>query len=90
MSHTLRQKEKLLARVRRIRGQMEGIERALEGGSACGEVLRQLASARGAMAGLSAELMADHLQEHVVDAATDAERRAGSQELLEVIRTYMK
>lgn len=90
MSHTLRQKDKLLAGVRRIKGQMEGIERALEGGSACGEVLRQLASARGAMAGLTAELMADHLQEHVVEAATEAERRAGGQEMLDVIRSYMK
>ena len=45
MSHTRGQKDKLIARVRRIKGQMEGIERALEGDAACAEVLRQLASA---------------------------------------------
>lgn len=43
MAHTIRQKEKLIARVRRIRGQLEGLERALEAEAACGEVLRQLA-----------------------------------------------
>lgn len=90
MSHTIRQKAKLVARVRRIKGQLEGIERALEAETACAEVLRQLASARGAMSGLTAALMAEHLQEHVVDAHTEAERRAGGQELLEVIRAYMK
>ena len=90
MSHTIRQKDKLIARVRRIKGQMEGIERALESGSACGEVLRQLASARGAMNGLTAELMEDHLQEHVVHAQSEKERESGGQEMVEVIRAYLK
>lgn len=90
MSHTIRQKEKLIARVRRIKGQLEGIERALESEAACAEVLRQLASARGAMNGLTGELMEGHLQEHVVDAKTDAERRMGGQEMIEVIKAYLK
>jgi DNA-binding FrmR family transcriptional regulator len=90
MSHTVRHKEKLVARVRRIKGQMEGIERALESEASCGEVLRQLASARGAMNGLTAELMEDHLQEHVVQAATQQKRQLGGQEMAEVIRAYLK
>ncbi|RRH99715.1 metal/formaldehyde-sensitive transcriptional repressor [Mesorhizobium tamadayense] len=90
MSHTVRQKEKLIARVRRIRGQMEGIERALDTEAACAEVLRQLASVRGAMNGLTAEVMEDHLRQHVLAAETDAARRDGGEELVEVIRTYMK
>ncbi|RWP64437.1 metal/formaldehyde-sensitive transcriptional repressor [Mesorhizobium sp.] len=90
MSHTVRQKEKLIARVRRIRGQMEGIERALESEATCAEVLRQIASARGAMNGLTAEVMEDHLRQHVLAAETDAARREGGEELVEVIRTYMK
>ena len=53
MSHAIRDKTKLIARVRRIKGQMEGVERALEAEAACGEVLRQLASIRGAMTGLN-------------------------------------
>ncbi|WP_394886215.1 metal/formaldehyde-sensitive transcriptional repressor [Mesorhizobium sp. AaZ16] len=90
MSHTVRQKEKLIARVRRIRGQMEGIERALEAEAACAEVLRQIASVRGAMSGLTAEVMEDHLRQHVLAAETDAARREGGEELVDVIRTYMK
>lgn len=90
MAHTVRQKGKIIARVRRIKGQMEGIERALETGAACGEVLRQLASARGAMNGLTAELMEDHLQEHVVHAKSELERQSGGQEMVDVIRAYLK
>ena len=90
MSHTIHQKEKLIARVRRLKGQMEGIERALEGEAGCGEILRQLASVRGALAGLTAEVMEDHLRHHVVEAETEAGRRHGAEELIEVIRAYLK
>lgn len=90
MSHTIRQKDKLVARVRRIKGQLEGIERALGEQAACAEILRQLASARGALNGLTAELIEDHLLEHVLDVASEAERRAGARELIDVVRAYVK
>jgi DNA-binding FrmR family transcriptional regulator len=90
MSHTSRQKDKLIARVRRIKGQMEGIERALEGDAACIEVLRQIASVRGAVNGLTAEVMEDHLQGHVLEAPSEEARRQGGEDMIEVIRAYMK
>ncbi|MCV2216756.1 metal/formaldehyde-sensitive transcriptional repressor [Thauera sp. Sel9] len=90
MSHTIRQKEKLIARIRRIKGQLDGVERALEAEASCGEVLRQLASARGALTGLTAEVMEGHLQEHVIEPASEDERRVGGQEMIDVIRTYLK
>lgn len=90
MSHTIRQKEKLIARVRRLKGQLEGIERALEAEAPCAEVLRQLASVRGAMSGLTAEVMEDHLREHVLAAKTESDRHQGGEELIEVMRTYLK
>jgi len=90
--HTIRQKRKLLARVRRLRGQVEAIERALESESGCEEVMHLIAGARGAMAGLMAEVVEDHVQSHLVD----AERHPGAlnaeaaEQLLDVIRTYLK
>ena len=90
MSHTSREKAKLIARVRRIKGQLEGIERALEADAACVEVLRQIASVRGAVNGLTAEVMEDHLREHVLAAETDKERYQGGEDMIEVIRAYMK
>ncbi len=91
MSHTAREKAKLLARVRRIRGQVEAIERALEAEAGCAEVLHLLAASRGAMNGLMAEVIEDHVREHVAARdLTDAERGEGADELLEVIRAYLK
>jgi len=92
MSHTIRDKNKLLARVRRIKGQVEAIERALDAERECEEVLHLIAGARGAMAGLMAEVVEDHVREHLVD----AEKHPGAlnseavEQLLEVVRTYMK
>ena len=69
MSHTIRNQAKLIARVRRLKGQMEAIERALEAQQPCGDILNLVASVRGAVQGLTAELIEDHLREHVAGAA---------------------
>ncbi|THC44501.1 metal/formaldehyde-sensitive transcriptional repressor [Massilia sp. Mn16-1_5] len=91
MSHTAREKAKLLARVRRIRGQVEAIERALESEAGCSEVLHLLAASRGAMNGLMAEVLEDHVREHVAAGdLSEAARTEGADELLAVIRAYLK
>jgi DNA-binding FrmR family transcriptional regulator len=92
MSHTIKEKSKLLARVRRIKGQVEAVERALEAELGCADVLMLVASVRGAVNGLTVELMEDHIRNHVVDPAheSDPERAKGAAELIEVVRTYLK
>ncbi|GGC61044.1 metal/formaldehyde-sensitive transcriptional repressor [Chelatococcus reniformis] len=90
MGHMLREKPKLLARVRRLKGQMEAIERALEAEAPCAEVLNLVASVRGAVNGLTAELIEDHLRAHVVEAADAEAWRAGAEELIAVVRTYLR
>lgn len=90
MSHTVRDKAKLLARVRRMKGQMEAVERALEAEAPCGDVLQQLASIRGALAGLTGEVIEGHLHEHVVHAESEAEREKAATELADVLRTYIR
>jgi DNA-binding FrmR family transcriptional regulator len=92
MSHTVHEKQKLQARVRRIKGQVEAIERALDSESGCDQVLHLIAGTRGALAGLMAEVVEDHVRTHLVDAekypeALDAD---AAEQLLEVIRTYLK
>lgn len=92
MGHTIREKTKLLGRVRRIRGQVEALERALEAGQGCSEILHQIAAARGAMNGLMAEVLADHIRAHIANpaVASDAERSAAADDLIDVIRSYLK
>ena len=92
MSHTVREKAKLLARVRRIRGQVEALERALAAEKGCAEVLHQIAAVRGAMNGLMAEVIEDHIHTHIASPAiaSDAERSKGADELIDVVRAYLK
>ncbi len=90
--HTIREKKKLLARVRRMKGQLEAIERALEGEAGCEQVLHLIAGVRGAMAGLMAEVVEDHVRTHLVDAEKHprALNTEAADQLMDVIRTYLK
>jgi DNA-binding FrmR family transcriptional regulator len=90
--HTVKDKAKLVARVRRIKGQAEALERALEAELGCTDVLMLVASMRGAVNSLTAEVMEDHIRHHVVNPDTDSdpERAKGAAELIEVVRTYLK
>ena len=91
MSHTAREKTKLLNRVRRIRGQLEAVERALDTETGCSEILHLLAAARGGMNGLMAEVIEDHIREHVASPSLrDDERTQGADELVDVVRSYLK
>jgi DNA-binding FrmR family transcriptional regulator len=92
MSHPPESKTKLIARVMRIKGQVEAVERALKADVGCADVLMLVASLRGAVHGLSAQVMEEHIRFHVVNPDTDRDRaRAkGAAELIEVVRTYLK
>ena len=92
MTHTVREKHKLLARVRRLRGQIEAVERALDEEADCGQVMHLIAGARGAMAGLMAEVVEDHVRTHLIDTETQpgALNTEAVEQLLEVVRTYLK
>lgn len=92
MTHTIQRKQKLLTRVRRIRGQVEAIERALDGEAGCEQVMHLIAGARGAMAGLMAEVVEDHVLTHLVDAKKHpgALKTEAAEHLLDVVRTYLK
>ena len=90
MSHTKREKEKLLNRVRRIRGQVEAIERALDDEKGCAIVLHLIVGARGAMNSLMTEVIEDHIRLHVVDPTKDSERSRGAEELIEAVQAYLK
>ena len=92
MTHTIREKKKLLARVGRIRGQIEAIERALNDEAGCERIMHMIAGVRGSIAGLMAEVVEDHVRTHLVDpdknpGALNAE---AANQLIEVVHTYLK
>jgi FrmR/RcnR family transcriptional regulator, repressor of frmRAB operon len=91
MSHTIREKRRLLDRVRRIRGQIEAIERALNEDAGCEVVMHLIAGVRGATSGLMAEVVEDHVRTHL----TDVDRKRGdgasaADELVDVVHAYLK
>jgi DNA-binding FrmR family transcriptional regulator len=91
MAHTTRDKKKLLDRIRRIRGQVEAIEKALEQDQECAVILQTLAACRGAINGLMGEVIEGHIRFHVVDHDHEtAEQAQAVAELIDVVRTYLK
>lgn len=81
----------LIARVRRIAGQLNAVERELAAQAPCATVLHRVAAVRGAVNGLMDEIIAEHLEEHVARSGlTDEERAQGAEDLLAVIRRYSK
>ncbi len=92
MSHTIRDKSRLLKRVKRIRGQIEAVERALEQEIGCNDVMQLIAAARGAMNGLMAEVVEDHVRMHVLDprCGPGVEQAQAAEELIDVVRSYLK
>jgi DNA-binding FrmR family transcriptional regulator len=92
MTHTIKEKEKLILRVRRIRGQIEGVERALTSEQDCSDILQLITAARGAMNGLMSELLEDHVRFHVLDPKRKptSKQALAADELVEIVKSYLK
>ena len=91
MPHSPHEKKRVLTRVRRIRGQAEALERALQAGADCGAVLQQIAAISGAVNGLMSEVMEAHIREEFGQpAASDQQRRARVDEMTGLVRSYLK
>jgi FrmR/RcnR family transcriptional regulator, repressor of frmRAB operon len=90
--HTLEEKTKLLQRVRRLGGQVDAIERALEADEDCAEVMQLTVSVRGAANSLMAELLEDHIRMHVSDPTRDRdrERARAAKHLIDVVHAYLR
>jgi DNA-binding FrmR family transcriptional regulator len=91
MSHTQREKQKLLNRIRRVRGQLEAVERALDQEAGCSAVLQQVTACRGALDGLIAEVVEGYIREHLVDPrlARSDPRAQAAEELVGIVHSYL-
>jgi DNA-binding FrmR family transcriptional regulator len=91
MPHTIKDKKQLLIRVRRIKGQAEALERALEQETECSAILQQIAAIRGAVNGLMAEVLEGHIREHLgADAVAPEQRGEDIEQVVSVLRSYLK
>ena len=91
MPHSPEEKKRVLTRVRRMRGQLDALERALGAGADCGPVLQQLAALRGAVNGVMSGVLESHLREELGQPADSPEqRRASVDDAVALVRTYLK
>jgi DNA-binding FrmR family transcriptional regulator len=92
MAHTTADKKKLLDRVRRIKGQVDAIEKALEQEKDCSDILHHLAGCRGAMNGLMAEVVEGHIRSHILSPgnASREEQTKAAQDLIDLVKSYLK
>ena len=93
MTHTTQEKEKrkLLIRFRRIRGQIDAVERRIQEDANCAAILQQATACRGALDGFIAEVVEDHILEHMIDPALprDDPRAQAAEELVEIVHSYL-
>lgn len=91
MGHTIHEKKRLLTRIRRIKGQAEALEKALEQETECIAVLQQIAAIRGAVNGLMTEVLEGHIREHLgPDAISPDQRKEDVEQVVSVLRSYLK
>ena len=85
-----RERKKLLNRVKRMRGQLDALERSLAEDRDCTDVLLLLATIRGGINSLMAEVLEDHIRLHLLaDDRKPATPELG-EELIDLVRAYLK
>jgi DNA-binding FrmR family transcriptional regulator len=91
MSHIDKEKQKLVARIKRIRGQVDSIERSLTAGDDCADVLMLLANVRGGINSLMAEVLEDHIRLHLLPTDKSvAQPQELAEDMIDLVRAYLK
>ena len=91
MSHIVKEKQKLVARIKRIRGQVDAIERSLTTGDDCADVLMLLANIRGGVNSLMAEVLEDHIRLHMLTPEKNSMPSTElAEDLIDLVRAYLK
>jgi DNA-binding FrmR family transcriptional regulator len=92
MGHVAKNQDKLLNRVKRLRGQIEAIQRSVEANDECVRVLQQATACRGALDGFIVEMIEGHIREHVIDPkrGSDTPQAMAADELIAIVHQYLR
>lgn len=90
MAHTIANKEKLILRVKKIKGQLNSIEKALEEEKDCFKILQQISASRGAIQSLMSEVLDGHIKEHLGNHVSEEQREQEIANLASLLKTYLK
>ncbi len=90
MSHTIANKDKILLRIKKIKGQLNSIEKSLEKEIDCFKVLQQISASRGAIQSLLNEVLEGYIKEHLGNAISNEQREQEIANLITILKTYLK
>ena len=92
MSHTTKDKQKLILRAKRIQGQVEALVRVLTEERDCSEILQVMSAARGAMNSLMAELLEGHIRSQVLNGKQNptSQQAMAADEVIDMVKSYLK
>lgn len=90
VAHTIREKTKLISRINRIKGQLDGVTQVLEKEEDAYKLLQILSSCRGALTGLMGDIIEGHIHEHVVEAPTKKDAAQAGREVTEILKSFWK
>ena len=91
MAHLTDSRDKIIARIHRIAGQVAAVERSVAADAPCADTLHLVAAVRGAVAGLMDELVEEHLRAHIAAPGLSLEeRQSGADELATILRRYVR
>jgi DNA-binding FrmR family transcriptional regulator len=85
-----REQTKLQQRIRKLRGQLDAVERSLAAHEDCGGQLMQLAAVRGGINGLMAEVLETHIRFHLTDGAREKIAPELAEDLIDIVHAYLK
>lgn len=90
MAHTIQNKEKLILRIKKIKGQLSSVEKALEEEKDCFKILQQISASRGAINSLMGEVLDGHIKEHLGNNVSNEQREIEIENLASILKTYLK
>jgi len=90
MAHITADKDKILLRIKKLKGQLNSIETALEEEKECFKILQQISASRGAIQSLMNEVLEGHIKEHLGNHVSDTEREKEIENLTSLLKTYLK
>ena len=92
MAHTIKDKKRLSARISRIRGQLNAIDRAVREEKDCFLILQTTAACHGALNALMVEILEGHIRYHLLEPEKEsrAERRKAAREVIDIVNAFMR
>ena len=83
-------KAKILGRMRRIEGQVQGLQRMVDNGAYCVDILMQVAAVQGALEQVEKLLLGRHIESCVADAMRSGSRGERQQKIDELLDVFAR